>query len=76
MLREVTTFKCTQCGAKFPAPDIEYMATAYSMPQKCPKCGSIRTRPVSLLGKLKDEEYRRIWERMEKESKSIEQNNL
>lgn len=65
MLRGVTTFRCTQCGAKFPAPDIEYMATVYSTPQKCPKCGSWRTRPVSLLGKLKEEAYREIWERME-----------
>ena len=65
MLRGITTFKCTQCGAKFPAPDIEYMATAYSMPQKCPKCGSWRTRPVSLFGKLTEGVYRKIWERME-----------
>ena len=70
MLRGITTFKCTQCGAKFPAPDIEYMATAYSMPQKCPKCGSMRTRPVSLLGKLTEGMYRGIWERMEKETEN------
>lgn len=67
MLRGVTTFKCTQCGAKFPAPDIEYMATVYAMPQKCPKCGSVRTRPAGLLGKLTEGVYRGIWERMEKE---------
>lgn len=67
MLRGVTIFKCTQCGHTFKAPDIEYMATVYSMPQKCPKCGSIRTRPVSLFGKLTEGVYRKIWERMEKE---------
>ena len=61
MLRGMTLFKCTQCGEKFKAPDIEYCAT-----QPCPKCGSIRTRPISLVGKLTKEEYRRIWERMEK----------
>lgn len=65
MLRGVTTSKCTQCGAKFPAPDIEYMATVYTMPQKCPKCRSWRTRPASLFGKLREEGYRRIWEKME-----------
>ena len=47
-------FKCTQCGAKFEDADIEYYATVYSVPQKCPKCGSIRTRPISLLGGLTD----------------------
>ena len=66
MLRGVTTFKCTQRGHTFKAPDIEYMATVYSMPQKCLKCGSVRTRPAGLLGKLKEEGYRKIWERMEK----------
>ena len=75
MLRGMTLFKCTQCGEKFKAPDIEYCATTYSiieycattfsMPQPCPKCGSIRTRPVSLFGKVTEEVYRGIWERME-----------
>lgn len=68
MLRGVTTFKCTQCGHTFKAPDIEYMATVYSMPQKCPKCGSWRTRPAGLFGKLREETYRKILERMEKEN--------
>ena len=66
MLRGITIFKCTQCEHTFKAPDIEYMATVYSMPQKCPKCRSWRTRPVSLFGRLADMKYRRIWERMEK----------
>lgn len=65
MLRGVTTFKCTQCGHTFKAPDIEYMATVYSMPQKCPKCGSVRTRPASLLGKLQEGMYRNIWKKIE-----------
>ena len=67
MFRGISLFKCTRCGEKFKAPDIEYCATAYSMPQPCPKCGSIRTRPVSLFGKLTERVYRSIWERMEKE---------
>lgn len=65
MLRGITTFKCTQCGRTFKAPDFEYMAMVYSTPQKCPKCGSIRTRPVGLFGKLLEGVYRSIWERME-----------
>ena len=68
MLRGITTFKCTQCGHTFKAPDVVYMATVYAMPQKCPKCGSIQTRPDSLLGKLKEEGYRKIWEKMEKQN--------
>lgn len=67
MLRGITTFKCTQCGHTFKAPDFEYMAMVYSTPQKCPKCGSIRTRPAGLFGKLTEGVYRRIWKRMEKE---------
>lgn len=66
MYRGFALFKCTQCGEKFKAPDIEYAATVYSMPQPCPKCGSIRTRPISLFGKVTEEVYRGIWERMEK----------
>lgn len=67
MLRGMTTFKCTQCGHKFLAADVEYMATAYSMPQRCPECGSVRTRPAGVLGKLREEGYRKVWEGMEKE---------
>lgn len=65
MFRRYTTFKCTQCGAKFTAPDFEYMATVYTMPQRCPNCGSIRTRPSGLFGKLSERAYRSIWKRME-----------
>ena len=66
MLRGIITFKCTKCGNKFKAPDFEYMATIFSVPQPCPKCGSMRTRPASfLLGKLKDKAYEPIWKNME-----------
>lgn len=63
MFKRNTTFKCTQCGAKFTTPDFEYMATVYTMPQRCPNCGSIRTRPTNLLfGKLTEITiYRAIW---------------
>lgn len=66
MLRGMITFKCTTCGNKFVAPDIEYAATVYTMPQKCPQCGSIRTRPAGLLGRMKQGVYERIWEEMER----------
>ena len=66
MFRGMTTFKCTQCGNKFVALDVEYMATAYSVPQRCPQCGSVRTRPAGVLGKLREEGYRKVGEEMEK----------
>lgn len=68
MLRGITIFKCTKCGKRFIAPDIEYMATAYSVPQPCPRCGSIRTRPVGLFPftLLSDWVYKSVWNRMEK----------
>ena len=69
MLRGMTLFKCTQCGEKFKAPDVEYMASALSMPQACPRCGSLRTRPAGLLGRLADGTYRKVWAEMEKGQK-------
>ena len=69
MFKGMTLFKCTQCGKHFKAPDIEYCATTFSMPQPCPKCGSIRTRPASLFRKVTEEVYRGIWERMEGRNK-------
>ncbi len=65
MLRGTITFKCTRCGKHFRASDIEYAATVYSMPQPCSHCGSVRTRPAELLGKLQEGVYREIWRRME-----------
>ncbi len=72
MVRGTTFFICDECGKKFLAPDIEYMATVYSAPQKCPKCGSWHTMPIgigSLLGKMNPDRafYKKIWENMDKE---------
>ena len=66
MLRGMTLFKCTECGKRFIAPDVEYMATTLSMPQPCPKCKSFRTRPSRLVGGS-NSQYKVIWEKMEKE---------
>lgn len=65
MYRGTTLFVCTECGHKFKAADIEYLCTALSVPQKCPQCQSIRTRPVSILGKMQNKKYEPIWEQME-----------
>ena len=62
MLRGKTLFKCTECGKHFIAPDIEYCATVLSVPQKCPKCGSMHTRPFG----SSNATYKQIWEYMEK----------
>ena len=45
MYRGITTFSCTNCGHQFKSHDIEYRATAFSVPQRCPQCGSVRTIP-------------------------------
>lgn len=42
----MTLFRCSKCGKFFMAPDVEYYATIYSVPQPCKRCGSIRTLPV------------------------------
>ena len=65
MYRGIKTFQCARCGERFKAPDVEYMA----MPQACPRCGSLRTRPAGLLGRLADGTYRKVWAEMEKEQK-------
>ena len=68
MYRGKTFFKCTECGHLFVAPDIELGATTLSIPQRCPKCESLRTRPANILGGLGlNKKYEGIWEKMEKE---------
>lgn len=64
MLRGKTTFVCDNCRHKFKAMDIEWRATAFSQPMRCPKCGSMHTRPASLLG-LNKIVYREIWKMMD-----------
>lgn len=49
-------------------PDIEYAATAYSYPQKCPKCGSMHTWPQGILGRFDPQRllYKKIWEKIDR----------
>lgn len=65
MLRGTTLFKCTKCGHRFMALDIEHSATALSTPQMCPKCGSMRTRPSRIVGGC-DSAYKDIWNENER----------
>ncbi len=62
MLRGMTTFKCHDCGHTFRGPDIEYMATVLTAPQKCPKCGSMHTCPGGALKSI----YKTIWDFIDK----------
>lgn len=64
MYRGKNVFRCTQCGKIFVASDFEYVATTYSVPQPCKRCGSIRTLPAYHI--LFKSVYKKIWEDMEK----------
>lgn len=65
MIRGIITFKCDECGERFKAPDIEYMATTFSVPQQCPKCSSYHTMPTGTF--LSKSVYKMIWENLDKE---------
>ena len=69
MYRGLTTFSCTNCGHQFKSHDIEYRATAFSVLQRCPKCGSVRTMPdfwIEVGGmKFGINIYESIWEEIE-----------
>ncbi|MCQ2208270.1 MAG: hypothetical protein MJZ02_08650 [Paludibacteraceae bacterium] len=60
MFRGTTTFRCDKCGDIFRAPDIEYNCTSLSVPQKCPKCGSFHTLPLTQI--LFKRSYKMVWE--------------
>lgn len=62
MIRGKIPFRCTDCHKVFIGLDIEWQATALSMPVPCPKCGSKHTLPL-LASK---DEYERIWDDMGK----------
>ena len=66
MQRGITTFKSDDCGHVFKALDIEWQATVYSQPMRCPKCGSRHTMTKSLLSFMDKGGYRKIWEEMER----------
>ena len=66
MYRGLALFRCTNCGHFFKSYDIEYGATSFSVPQRCPKCRSVRTLP-GILSRKKD--YEKIWEEIEEAEK-------
>lgn len=71
MLRGTIQFRCTNCGNKFWAPDIEWAATIFSVPQRCPQCHSIHTMPSGYINKLLFSHiYENIWKDMEEDTAS------
>lgn len=64
MLRGKTKFKCAECDKTFSALDMEFMATAFSEPVKCPKCGSMHTCPAGASAS-EMKVYREIWKKMD-----------
>ena len=61
MIRGNIPFRCADCHKIFIGLDIEWQATARSMPVTCPKCGSTHTLPL-LAPKMM---YRDIWKKMD-----------
>ncbi len=62
MLRGFIRFYCSECGESFTGPDIEFAATVWTAPLKCPHCGSWHTRPWSILpAALANLKYKLIW---------------
>lgn len=72
MYRGLTTFTCTRCGRVFKSHDIEYHMTAFSVPQRCPECGGVRTVPFG----GGEEFYKHIWEEIEQAEKAREEKQL
>jgi len=61
MFRGITLLKCTECGKRFLAPDIELCASTMSQPCKCPKCGSTKTRQSRLVSPfVSDKTYKNV----------------
>jgi DNA-directed RNA polymerase subunit RPC12/RpoP len=62
MIRGITLMKCTQCRKRFWGVDIELYASTLSQPLRCPKCGSVRTRPSRLFCPFSsDIVYKKVW---------------
>ena len=69
MYRGTIKFVCNDCGNKFKAPDIEWLATIYSVPQPCPKCGGMHTRPDRCF-KSDYFIYKCLWKEIDKNKRS------
>ena len=73
MYRGIIKFVCNDCGNKFKAPDIEFNATFYSVPQPCTKCGGMHTKPARFFNFLSLSEnfiYKLLWKEIDKNKRS------
>ena len=70
MLRGITKFTCDDCGNKFMALDMEWNATVFTAPARCPKCGSMHTYPSGGLFGWKKSFYRKIWKSVDDRNKT------
>lgn len=72
MVRGIIKFVCNDCENKFKAPDIEWNATVYNVPQPCPKCGGMDTKTArffNFLSLLENFTYKRLWKEIDKNKK-------
>ena len=67
MIRGKILFTCDECGNKFRDLDFEYVASAFTTPMKCPKCGSYHTYPATVSAFIQKSVYKKIWEQIDKE---------
>lgn len=71
MLRGTTTFKCDNCGNTFKGLDMEWCATIFTAPVRCPKCGSMHTAPKGLFGTI-NPIYRSLWKSIDERAEISE----
>ncbi|MDE5608743.1 MAG: hypothetical protein K2I64_07405 [Muribaculaceae bacterium] len=70
MIRGVIPFYCSECGNRFIAIDVELGASVFSAPVRCGRCGSMHTRPWSILpAAIANRSYKAIWKKMDEEAK-------
>lgn len=64
MFRGRCILRCDNCGKVFRDMDIELIATVFTAPQKCPRCGSMHTMPLFL--PFYRPFYKKIWKDIDK----------
>ena len=69
-------FICDECKRIFRGPHIEYMASAFSCPLQCPRCGSNHTLPLSLFAYALKSVYKKIWADLDRHEKEKQQKQV
>jgi len=68
MLIGTINFKCDDCNNVFVGPNMEWNATVFPAPCKCPKCGSFHTMPAGAF--FQKSIYKEIWESIDASRKN------